>query len=162
MAQRKRVVKASTLSKKQLGKDLILVEGELKAVGRGRVAAKAPLLQQVGQKLPWDALQHIPHDAEGVYILFDSRGWPYYVGRGKIKERLNHHAKTMKAITPSFSFYAVQDKANERQLETLLIRVAAPLLEGNSQLTRRRDVTHFEVGTKFLQVQRRRGRKKTG
>lgn len=103
---------------------------------------------------------------DGVYVAHDSMGYARYVGRGAIFTRLRARQKAQPAELVYFSFYVVEDKKHEREVETLLIRAAGPQLHFN---TRKRridiqpgDVRDFEAGTKFFERQGRRGRKRAG
>ena len=96
-------------------------------------------------------------------MLFDSRGWPCYVGRGNIKGRVGAHFKnhTKAPVIRTFSFYVVEGKAKERELETILIRLASPLLVLNDYKVDGRNPREFEAGTKFLEVKPKLGRRKS-
>lgn len=90
-------------------------------------------------------------------------GYPRYIGRGNVFWRLNNHRKAHPLELVYFSFYIVLDKAHEREIETLLIRAAGPLLEFNSQKKRvdiqAGNVRDFEAGTRFYERHYKRGRK---
>ncbi|MGA8921725.1 MAG: hypothetical protein WB682_01155 [Candidatus Dormiibacterota bacterium] len=62
-----------------------------------------------------------------------------------------------------FSFYVVEEKKHEREIETLLIHAAGPLLQFN---TKKKRVTisagaiqDFEGGTHFFERRYKRGQK---
>ncbi len=139
-----------------------LIEGELKRVGRPREKDKGIILK-VAERLPQWVVDYLDPEDNGVYVLFDSRGWPCYVGRGNIKGRVSAHFKShAKApVIRTFSFYVVEGKAKERELETILIRLASPLLVVNDYKVGGKNPREFEAGTRFLEVKPRLGRKKS-
>jgi hypothetical protein len=90
-------------------------------------------------------------------------GCPRYIGRGDIFNRLEARRKAQPLELKYFSFYVVSEKKHEREIETLLIRAAAFLLEFNTR-KKRTGIAHgnirdFEVGTLFYERQQKRGRK---
>lgn len=109
--------------------------------GPGRKRGKSRLFQVVGEKLPYDALKSVNKDMKteglvrtGVYVAHDSMGYARYVGRGSnIFNRLSVCKNKNKLELQYFSFYIVLDKQHEREVETLLIRAAGPLLEFNDR-----------------------------
>jgi hypothetical protein len=62
-----------------------------------------------------------------------------------------------------FSFFVVKDEIHEREVETIMIRAAGPLLAFNSRKVRddilAGDVRDFERGTKYIERQYKRGKK---
>jgi transcriptional regulator with XRE-family HTH domain len=75
----------------------------------------------------------------GIYVIYDRRGFPTYVGSGAIKSRLrSHREKTAFAdlrVANSFSYYLVkganidESRSEARHLERLLIKLmGSPLL----------------------------------
>jgi hypothetical protein len=128
------------------------------------------LFRVIGEKLPYDALPTIRKDVvrqgfgvNGVYVAHDSMGCPRYIGRGNIFQRLKARKAAQQLELAYFSFYVVSDKKHEREIETLLIRAAGPLLEFN---TRKKRVTiipgnirDYEAGTLFYERQYKRGKK---
>lgn len=127
------------------------------------------LFKAVAEKLPYDSLRDIERsmkeqdlDRTGVYVAHDSMGTARYIGRGHIFARLRQHRRSYPLELHYFSFYVVPDKSHEREVETLLIRAAGPLLE----LQRKKRVTlspgnirDYEAGTVYFQRRRRRGAK---
>src|SRR5690606_41017744 len=65
-----------------------------------------------------------------------SMGSPRYVGRGSIFARLKSHKNAHPHELVYFSFYIVEDKQHEREIETLLIRAAGDQLEFNDRKKR--------------------------
>jgi len=124
----------------------------------------------VGEKLPIEALDKVrkkmkEHDlgSEGVYVAHDSMGYARYVGRGRIFSRLKARARESELEVKYFSFYVVKAKLHEREIETLLIRIAAPMLYFNERKKRpNRSAGKFrdyEPGTHFYQRHYKKGRK---
>jgi hypothetical protein len=148
--------------------------GELKP-GRGRPQSTERLFVVLGEKLPFECLSAVNNylkknkvSRQGVYVAHDSMGYARYVGRGRIFARLEARRKAQVLELKYFSFYVVQAKKHEREIETLLIRAAGPLLEFN---TRKKTVTistgnirDYEAGTQFFERQYKKGRaaKKVG
>ncbi len=100
---------------------------------------------------------------DGIYVAHDSMGYARYVGRGNIFTRLKARQKAQVLELIYFSFYVVHDKKHEREIETLLIRAAGPLLAFN---TRKKQVTilpgnirDYEPGTHFYERQYKKGKK---
>jgi len=147
--------------------------GDLKkSDGRGRPAKIQPLFKVIGEKLPGEALGKVEAalkekkiQCSGVYMLHDSMGAVRYVGRGNIFGRLKSHFAAHEEELIYFSFYVVSDKKHEREIETLLIRGAGPLLEFNDRKKasgiKCGNVHDFEAGTCFFECHRSRRVKKT-
>lgn len=142
--------------------------GELRR-GRGRPGKTERLFRAVAEKLPFDALDEVEQDIEGldvgtsgIYVAHDSMGTPRYIGRGAIFTRLRAHRKAHPHELIYFSFYVVSERVHEREIETLLIRAAGPSLHFNERKKRvdiePGNVRDFEGGTRFFERQRRRGR----
>ena len=137
-----------------------------RAVGRPFKQAEH-LFRVIGEKLPFAALEPVRRHmadagfgAAGVYVAHDSMGCPRYIGRGAIFGRLSARKKAQPLELEYFSFYVVQEKKHEREIETLLIRAAAFLLEFNTRKKRvgieAGNVHDYEAGTVFYQRQYRR------
>jgi len=60
-------------------------------------------------------------------------GTARYIGRGHVFNRLKSHKKAHQKELVYFSFYIVEEKQHEREIETLLIRAAGPQLEFNDR-----------------------------
>ncbi len=144
--------------------------GELKR-GQGRPPATSRLFQFVGEKIPFEAIDDvcthfISDDTEpmGVYVAHDSMGTARYIGRGHVFNRLKSHKKAHPRELTYFSFYIVEEKQHEREIETLLIRAAGPQLEFNDRKKRigikPGNIRDYEAGTGFYERQTKRGRKK--
>jgi hypothetical protein len=90
-----------------------------------------------------------------VYIAHDSMGYARYVGRGQIFSRIKQRAKSSALETKYFSFYVVKGKVHEREVETLLIRIAAPMLYFNERKKRLDlspgSIRNYEPGTQFIE-----------
>jgi hypothetical protein len=91
----------------------------------------------------------------GVYIAHDSMGYARYIGRGGIFNRLRACRESHQLEVKYFSFYVVEQRKHEGELETLLIHAAGPLLQFN---TKKKRVTispgslrDYEVGTRFFE-----------
>ena len=64
---------------------------------------------------------------EGVYLAHHSMGVARYGGRGAIFNRLATHKKsTIPKELLYYSFYIIENKAHEREIETALLRAAGP------------------------------------
>ncbi|MEJ0002404.1 MAG: hypothetical protein WDN30_00240 [Pararobbsia sp.] len=139
--------------------------------GRPSTASKTEhLFRVVGEKLPFEALgtvrKHLKENgytSQGVYVAHDSMGCPRYIGRGNIFQRLAARKKAQQLELEYFSFYVVVHKKHEREIETLLIRAAAFLLEFNDRKKRigiaPGSVGDFEAGTVFYERRYERGAK---
>ena len=145
--------------------------GELKR-GQGRPASIERLFRYVGEKLPFEALEqirkHFRSDgtpAQGVYVAHDSMGSARYIGRGNVFSRLRSHKNSHSHELVYFSFYIVEDKQHEREIETLLIRAAGPQLEFNDRKKRvgikPGNIRDYEPGTAFYERQAKKGKKTT-
>lgn len=95
--------------------------------GPGRPQAVANLFKVVGEKLPFEALGAVDkymRDNEirrnGVYLAHDSMGYARYIGRGKIFLRLRACLKRQQLQLKYFSFYVVEERKHEGEIETLL------------------------------------------
>jgi hypothetical protein len=90
-------------------------------------------------------------------------GYARYVGRGHIFTRLKSRAKQSALEIKYFSFYVVQAKLHEREIETLLIRVGAPMLYFNERKKRLSlspgNIRDYEPGTQFYERNYKKGRK---
>ena len=77
--------------------------------------------------------------------------------RGAIFARLAARKKAQALELEYFSFYVVNEKKHEREIETLLIRAAAFLLEFNTRKKRvgieAGSIHDYEAGTVFYQRQ---------
>ena len=138
--------------------------------GPGRPKKTSRLFKVVGEKLPIEALDAVRKElkarrlqAEGVYVAHDSMGYARYVGRGNIFNRLKARANASILEIKYFSFYVVQDKVHEREIETLLIRIGAPMLYFNERKKRLDlspgNIGDYEPGTQFLERHYKKGRK---
>lgn len=168
---------AKKLSKKVVDLDVdpwtdsewTVVYGELKS-GPGRPHVVKPIFKVVGEKLPKASLARVKamvdeqsHDTKGVYFLHDSLGCARYAGRGKVFDRIEYRFDQHPLGLVYFSFYIIQDKKHEREIETALIRVASHSLVFNDRKIRASiepgDVRDYEPGTCFVQRQRKKGPK---
>ena len=143
--------------------------GELKR-GSGRPGKVSRLFKHLGEKIPFDALENVRHHfmsdktpSQGVYVAHDSMGTPRYIGRGSVFNRLKAHKKAHPHELVYFSFYMVEEKQHEREIETLLVRAAGDQLEFNDRKKRvgiqPGHIRDYEPGTVFYERQRRRGRR---
>jgi hypothetical protein len=124
------------------------------------------LFQALGEKLPFEALGDVKKymkkqgiSLSGVYIAHDSMSYARYIGRGNIFQRLAVHKKALEL--KYFSFYVVEDKKHEREIETLLIRASGPLLQFNTNKKRLTisagNIRDYEAGTLFFERKYKRG-----
>jgi hypothetical protein len=166
----KKAVLTKSIIKPEVGRNALwkVVRGELKR-SRGRPGKVSRLFKTVAEKIPFEFLDKVKEklgkgiDKKGVYIAHDSMGYPRYVGRGNIFTRLAARKKVNIIELSYFSFYIVENKVHEREIETIMIRAAGPLLDFNTKKVRidisPGDIKDFEAGTEFYERQRIRGRK---
>ncbi|MCI2260597.1 hypothetical protein Q7W82_02870 [Xanthomonas indica] len=151
------------------GVDWTVHYGNLKR-GAGRPGKVSRLFKYLGEKIPYESLddvrKHFVSDgtpAQGVYIAHDSMGTPRYIGRGNVFKRLSDRKKAHMLELVYFSFYIVEDKQHEREIETLLIRAAGDQLEFNDRKKRigihPGNVRDYEPGTAFYERQYKKGRR---
>ena len=168
---RKTAIKTIENKKVYQGPNWNVCAGELKPParkpGRPRLEVDS-LFKAVGEKLPYDSLAKVKSAlkekgiaARGVYVAHDSMGCPRYIGRGDIFARLDLRKKAQRLELEYFSFYVVEQKKHEREVETLLIRAAAFLLEFNERKkgwgVDSGDIKDYEAGTVFFEKQYKRG-----
>lgn len=151
--------------------DLLWTVGRGRLVpGPGRPKKTRRLFQVVGEKLPIESLKDVAKKVtggggavEGVYLAHDSMGYVRYVGRGQIFERLRARIRAEPLAIRYFSFYVVQAKPHEREIETLLIRTAAPMLYFNERKKRLNlspgNIRDYEPGTEFYERHKRKGKR---
>ena len=136
--------------------------------GPGYPPKGASLFKAVGEKLPLKALKDVKNklesegiDGDGIYMVHDSMGATRYVGHGDIFVRIRERQRAHPHELVCFSFFVVGEKRHEREIETLLVRGAGPLLEFNERKKRvgidPGDVKDYEPGTYYLERQKRRG-----
>lgn len=144
--------------------------GHLKR-GAGRPRSTEHLFRVVAEKLPYESLEDVRRNvvsrglsANGVYVAHDSMGYARYIGRGDIFQRLRARRADKESELKYFSFYVVNSKNHEREIESMLIRTAGPMLDFNTRKRRQDieagDVRDFEAGTEFYERQAKRGRRK--
>ena len=153
----------------------VVVFGDLKRP-KGRPPGVEPLFKCVGQKIPFGEANEVLEEVEarlseergtlspnGVYAVHDSMGVVRYVGRGMIFQRLRAHKKRHPLEYEYFSFWIVATRQHEREIETLLIRGAGPLLFFNDRKKRvgieAGSILDYEPGTLYFERQRKKGRK---
>lgn len=140
--------------------------GELRGKTRGD-----NLFKYIAEKLPWDSfdavLSHLRKSGvkrEGVYLAHDSFGVARYGGRGQIFARLRNHKKKYERELVYFSFYIIESKTHEREIENVILRAAGPQLVLNQRKVRDGIepgwVSDYEPGTKFFQRRYARGAKR--
>jgi hypothetical protein len=130
---------------------------------RGYKAQVENLFLCIGEKLPFECLpavhRHIKNHPishrEGVYIAHDAFGIPRYAGRGKIFSRLRARKRKYPKHLAYFSFYIVQNKNHERELENAILRASGPQTVINKVKVRGDatpgSVRDYEPGTRFFQ-----------
>jgi hypothetical protein len=139
--------------------------------GRGRPEAVERLFLVLGEKLPFEALKRVRSHLKkrsllrtGVYVAHDSMGYARYIGRGNIFQRLTARKAAQSLALKYFSFYVVKEKKHEREIETLLIRAAGPLLQFNTKKKRLTisagNVRDYEAGTLFFERHYKKGKKR--
>ncbi len=162
--------------KKQMDKTICEIDrwvfrsGYLKGT-RGRPDNTQRLVSAVAEKLPYESLDKIKEACtkenlkfDGVYVAHDSMGWPRYIGRGDVFDRLQKRKDAHPHELHFFSFWLTQFKKHERELETMLIHVAGPILHFNERKRREDlkagDPKDYEFGTFLFERQDKRGKKK--
>lgn len=136
--------------------------GKLKR-GRGNPGKTRSLFKYIAEKIPCEFLNDVKKDVfndckldgGGVYICHDSMGYPRYIGRGAIFTRLASHLREHPTQLKYFSLFIVEDKIHEREIETIMLRAAGPLLDFNDRKirvgTEPGDVKDFEPGTIYAE-----------
>ncbi len=103
---------------------------------------------------------------EGVYFAHDSMGVARYGGRGAIFSRLSAHRKKYPKQLLFYSFYVIENKSHEREIETAILRAAGPQMTLNTRKVayglHPGNIGDYEPGTKFFERQKIRGRKRRG
>ncbi|MEM1424349.1 MAG: hypothetical protein AAGH64_10140 [Planctomycetota bacterium] len=128
------------------------------------------LFETVGEKLPFDSLNSVKRSmkewglsTDGIYLVHDSMGCARYAGRGQIFNRLRARLRAQPNELVYFSFYVVREKMHEREIESLIIRAASPLLAFNDKKVRLGidpgSVRDFEPGTYYFRRKPADGRK---
>ena len=123
----------------------------------------------VAEKIPYDFIDDVQkkivewgYDTQGVYVAHDSMGWPRYIGRGDVFNRLKARKKINSEELRYFSFYMIANKKHTREIETLMIRTAGSLLSFNDRKRRLDQMTgrvnDYEPGTDFVERQSKKGR----
>jgi hypothetical protein len=132
------------------------------SAGRGAAGNVKRLFLVVGEKIPFEVINAVSKYLKdnkirrnGVYIAHDSMGYARYIGRGGIFNRLRSCRDSHRLEVKYFSFYVVEQRKHEGELETLLIHAAGPLLQFN---TKKKRVTispgslrDYAVGTRFFE-----------
>ena len=136
--------------------------GEVQKVNRkGRPTQLQNLFKVVADKLSFELLaaikkEHLQNFEErnGVYIAHDSVGCPRYIGRGNVFDRLAARKKAHPDELIYFSYFIVEEKRHEREIETLLLRAAAFSVIFNDRKKRvgvaPGDILDFEAGTHYF------------
>jgi hypothetical protein len=128
------------------------------------------LFKWVAEKLPYESLRDVKKkmtgDAEhleGVYLAHDSMGVARYGGRGQIFTRLQSHKRNYPKQLLYYSFYVVENKHHEREIETVILRAAGPQMTLNVNKVRAGiepgNINDYEPGTNFFERQWRKGKK---
>jgi hypothetical protein len=136
----------------------------------GRPGRQPRLFTVLAEKIPYEALDAVRKDmdaakirARGVYVAHDSMGYARYVGRGEIFQRLKARKSAQELELVYFSFYIVEKRNHEREIETLLIRAAGPLLAFNARKKNASiypgNIKDYEPGTYFYERQYKKGKK---
>ena len=137
---------------------------------RGRPHKPSHLFRYVAEKLPFGPLSYVHRymkenadHLEGVYIAHDSMGVARYGGRGAIFTRLASHKKNYSKELLYYSFYIIENKAHEREIETALLRASGPQMVLNTKRIASGlnpgNIGDYEPDTEFFERQNVRGRK---
>ena len=149
--------------------DWVVTAGQL--VSRGRPRKVRHLFTCVAEKLPFASLSKVHRilsdekiSTEGVYMAHDSMGVARYGGRGQIFTRLGSHRRKHPKQLIYFSFYVIENKNHERELENAILRAAGAQMILNERKTGDGiypgRVTDYEAGAYFFERQRVRGKRK--
>jgi|HubBroStandDraft_2_1064218.scaffolds.fasta_scaffold207899_2 hypothetical protein len=139
--------------------------------GKTRGAESKKLFRCVGEKLPWASLPEVSNNLksvgmkrEGVYLAHDSFGVARYGGRGNIFHRLRSHKRKYQRELVYYSFYIIEDKTHEREIENVILRAAGPQLVLNQRKVRDGiepgSVRDYEPGTRYYRRRLARGQKR--
>lgn len=151
----------------KITKGQLISRGNTTSVNKG-------LFKLFAEKIPCEFLKDIKekivkefgkyNKIEGVYVVHDSMTYPRYIGRGDIFGRIGSRLKTHPEELKYFSFYVVESKKHEREIESLLVHITGTLLQFNEKKkrlgTKAGNVQDFERGTFFLERQYKRGKRK--
>jgi hypothetical protein len=154
-----------------VNKDWIIQFGEMRP-SPGQKAKRDHLFKYVAEKLPWDALPLISRYLKsrnvkrvGVYMAHDSFGVARYGGRGNIFSRLRSHKRKYHKELVYFSFFIIENKTHEREIENAILRAAGPQMILNQRKVRDGidpgSVNDYEPGTKFFRRKYARGAKRS-
>jgi hypothetical protein len=139
--------------------------------GRTRGTESSKLFRCVGEKLPWASLLEVSNNLknvgmkrEGVYLAHDSFGVARYGGRGNIFPRLRSHKRKYQRELVYYSFYIIEDKTHEREIENVILRAAGPQLVLNQRKVRDGiepgSIRDYEPGTRYYRRKLARGQKR--
>jgi hypothetical protein len=161
-------------SRKQVNKALwrsdewLVKPGKL-VPGRGRPCKSSHLFRYVAEKLPFNSLEAVRtfmkkiKYSHGVYLAHDSMGVARYGGRGAIFTRLSAHRKKYPKELLYYSFYVIENKQHQREVETAILRAAGPQMTLNTRKVayglHPGNIADYEPGTEFFERQGIRGRK---
>lgn len=137
--------------------DWRVIDGQLRR-GPGHPGTIQPLFETIAEKLPFESLASVQRSMResglrtvGVYLAHDSMGCVRYAGRGNIFPRLRARYRAQTHELVYYSFYVVKERMHEREIETVLIRAAGPLLAFNDRKKRTGiepgSVRDYEPGT---------------
>jgi len=151
-------------------KEWTVLIGEMRPTSRERRKGNH-LFKYVGEKLPWDSLvkvggylKRLGIKREGVYLAHDSMGVARYGGRGRIFSRLRRHKRKYYKELVYYSFFIIENKAHERDIENVILRAAGPQMILNQRKVRDGiepgRVADYEPGTKFFRRKYARGTKR--
>jgi hypothetical protein len=137
----------------------------------GRPSKASHLFRYVAEKLPFDSLESVEkfmvsegEHLHGVYFAHDSMGVARYGSRGAIFNRLSSHRRNRPKELLYYSFYVIENKNHEREVETAILRAAGPQMTLNKRKVASGlhpgNIGDYEPGTKFFERQGIRGRKR--
>ena len=97
-------------------------------------------------------------------MAHDSFGVARYGGRGNIFARLRNHKRKYRKELVYYSFFIIENKTYEREIENVILRAAGPQLVLNQRKVRDGidpgRVGDYEPGTKFFRRKYARGTKR--
>jgi hypothetical protein len=145
-----------------------VVGGWLKP-GPGNPGKIGNLFTLVAEKIPFSFIEDVRKafkeneiPVQGVYVVHDSMGWPRYIGRGDVFNRLKARKRAQSQELHYFSLYIIKDKKHTREIETLMIRTAGSLLSFNDKKKRQDQMTgrvsDYEANTQFVERQSKKGK----
>ncbi len=149
--------------------DWFVLAGELRPTASH--AGSDHLFKYLAEKLPWASLSKVSNHLkrlnvkrQGVYMAHDSFGVARYGGRGNIFSRLRNHKRKYPRELVYYSFFIIESKTHERDIENVILRAAGPQMLLNQRKVRDGidpgAVGDYEPGTRFFRRKYARGTKR--